>query len=95
VGTCTFVNAANDVVDGAVRVTFRAEIPVRSPAITDDRNSGFDASIYNGHQSVAVLSGTGPLNTDHLVYSCVGGKRENIGPELHEQEVVKELYTIL
>ena len=52
VGACTLVNEANAVVNGAVRVTFRVEIPVRSPAITDARSAGFDPCIYNGHQSV-------------------------------------------
>jgi hypothetical protein len=40
VGACTLVNEANAVVNGAVSVTFRVEIPVRSPAITDDRSAG-------------------------------------------------------
>jgi len=52
VGACTLVNEANAVVNGAVRVTFRVEMPVRSPAITDDRSAEFDPCIYNGHQSV-------------------------------------------
>jgi len=52
VGACTLVNEANAMVNGAVRVTFRGEIPVRSPAINDDRSVGFDPRIYNGHQSV-------------------------------------------
>jgi len=37
VGACTLVNEASAVVNCAVHVTFRVEIPVRSPAITDDR----------------------------------------------------------
>ena len=52
VGACMLVNEANGVVNGAVRVTFRVEIPVRSQAMNDDRSAGFDPSIYNGHQSV-------------------------------------------
>ena len=40
------------VVNGGVRVIFSVEIPVRSPAITDDRSVGFNPSIYNGHRSV-------------------------------------------
>jgi len=52
VGACTLANETRAVVNGAVRVTFRVEIPVRSPAINDDRSAGFDPSIYNGHQSV-------------------------------------------
>ena len=60
VGACTLVNEANGVVNGAVRVTFRVEMPVRSPAIADDRSAGFDPSIYNDHQSVggSVRNGT-------------------------------------
>jgi len=50
VSACTLVNEASGVVKGAVRVTFRVEIPVRFPTITDGRNAGFDSSIYNGHQ---------------------------------------------
>ena len=47
-----------------------------------------------------VLSGRGPMNTDHLVYALQGlkwgGKRENIGHELRDQEAVKEaLYNIV
>ena len=52
VSACTLVNEASVVVNGAVRVTFRVEIPVCSPAITDDRSAGFDPCIYNGHQGV-------------------------------------------
>ena len=46
------VNEASAVVNGAVLLTFRVEIPVRSPAITDDCSAGFDPCIYNGLQSV-------------------------------------------
>jgi len=52
VGACTLFNEACAVVNGAVRVTFLVENPVRSPAITDDRSAGLDPSICNGHQSV-------------------------------------------
>jgi hypothetical protein len=52
VGASTLVNEATAVVNGAVRITFRVEIPVRSPAITDDRSAGFDPRSYNGYQSV-------------------------------------------
>ena len=52
VGACTLVNEANAVVNGVVRVTFRDEIPVCSPAFTDDHSTGFDPCIYNGLQSV-------------------------------------------
>jgi hypothetical protein len=31
----------------------RASIPVRRPAIIDDRNGGFDPCLYNGHQSAS------------------------------------------
>ena len=53
VGARTLVNEANPVVNGAVRVTFRVEIPVRIPAITDDRSAGFDPCILNGLQNVS------------------------------------------
>ena len=53
VGACTLVNEANAVVNGVMRVTFRVEIPVRSPAITYDRSAGFDPCIYNVLQSVS------------------------------------------
>jgi hypothetical protein len=53
VGACTLVNEANAVVNGAVRITFRVEILVCPPAITDDRSAGFDACIYNGLQIVS------------------------------------------
>jgi len=52
VGPCTLVKEANGVVNGALRVTFRVEIPVSSPAIADGLSAEFDPSIYNGHQSV-------------------------------------------
>jgi len=42
VGACTHVNEANGMVNSAVRVIFRVEIPVRSTAITDDRSAGFE-----------------------------------------------------
>ena len=50
---CTRVNEAKAVVNGAVRLTFRVEIPVLSPAITDDRSAGFDPCNYNGLQNVS------------------------------------------
>jgi len=52
VGVWTLVSEATAVVDGAVRVTLRVQIPVRSPAVTDDRRAVFDPCIYNGCQSV-------------------------------------------
>ena len=75
VGACTHVNKANGVVNGAVRVTFHVEIPVRSPAITDDRSAGLEllGKIVQPCRSLpeasitaikvsAVLSGTGTRN---------------------------------
>ena len=50
---CTLVNEANAVVNGTVLLTFRVEIPVRSPAVADDRSAGFDPCVYNGLQSVS------------------------------------------
>jgi hypothetical protein len=57
VGAWTLVNVANAVVNGAVHVTLRVEILVRSPAVNDDRRAAIDPCIYNCSQSVAVLSG--------------------------------------
>jgi len=62
VGACTLVDEANAVVNGTVRVTFRVEIPVRSPAITDDRSAGFDPSSITVFKVSAILSGTGTRN---------------------------------
>lgn len=53
VGACTLVNGANVTVNGAVRVTFRVEIPVCTLAITDDRSAGFDPVTYDSHQCVS------------------------------------------
>jgi len=39
-------------IDGAVRVTLRAEIAIRSPAIADDRRAWFDPFTYNSRQCV-------------------------------------------
>ena len=39
-------------INGAVRVTLRTKIAVRTPAITDDRGAGFDPVTYDGHQCV-------------------------------------------
>ena len=75
VGACTHVNEANVMVNGAVCVTLRVEIPVRSSAITDDRSAGLEllgkrvqrcrslpqASITAIKVS-AILSGTGTRN---------------------------------
>ena len=45
----TPINEASVVIDGAMRVTLRVEIPVRRPAITDDCSPG--SCMYNGHKS--------------------------------------------
>ena len=42
VGASTHDNEDNGVLNGAVRVTFPVENPVRSPAITDDRSAGLE-----------------------------------------------------
>ena len=39
-------------VDGAMRVTLRTEIVVRTPAITNDRSAGFDPVTYYGQKCV-------------------------------------------
>jgi hypothetical protein len=43
------------VVDSVVRVTHGSNIPVRSPAITDDSSAGFDPSTYMIHQCVGSM----------------------------------------
>lgn len=53
----TPINEASVVIDGAMRVTLRLEIPVRRPAITDDCSPG--SCMYNGHQSFSSSSGVG------------------------------------
>jgi hypothetical protein len=53
VGACLLVDEHDAVSNGVVRVTMRVEIPVRRPAITDDRSAGFDPGICNVHQSVS------------------------------------------
>ena len=74
VGACSLVNEANGMVNGAVRETFRVEIPLRSPAITDSRNAGFDPSISDGHQSVggSVRNGTIEYRSHSF---CLRGRR--------------------
>jgi len=51
VGVCAGVgiNEVDTVIGGAMRVTLRTEIVVRTPAITNDRSAGFDPVTYNGH----------------------------------------------
>ena len=39
-------------VDGAVRVTLRVEIAIRTPTIADDRRAWFDPFTYNSRQRV-------------------------------------------
>jgi hypothetical protein len=51
VGAGILVDEAYALVNGAMRVTLRFEIPVRSPTITDNRSAGFDPCIYNRLQS--------------------------------------------
>ena len=53
VSPSTLINKASAVIDGAVRVTLHAEIPVRYPPVTDDRGTGFDPCIYNDLQIVS------------------------------------------
>jgi hypothetical protein len=47
------INEAYAVADGAVRVTVRIEIAVRTPAITDDYRAGFDPGTNNTDQGVS------------------------------------------
>jgi hypothetical protein len=56
------IDELHAVVHSAVRVTLRTEFAVRTPAITDYRSDVFDPVTYDGHQSTAVLSGTGTRN---------------------------------
>ena len=58
VGACMLVNEVNAVVNGAVCVTFRVEIPERSPAITDDRSAGLIHASITAIKVSAVLFGT-------------------------------------
>jgi len=62
VGACTLVNEASAVVNGAARVTFRVEIPVRSLAVTDDRSAGSIHATIMAINVSAVLSGTATRN---------------------------------
>ena len=99
VGARTLVSKDNGVVNGAVSVTLRVETPVRSPAITDDRNDGFDPGIYNGHQSVggSVRNET----IEHRSHSLRqrGNRGEGSGEVLGLNYAIKKwskkLYTIL
>jgi len=52
-GACTLFIETNVMVNCAVRVTCRVEIPVRSSALTDNRGDRFDSCIYNGLQSIS------------------------------------------
>ena len=65
------INKANAVIDGAVRVILRIEIPLRCPEITDDRSAGFNPCIYNGLQSVSgsVRNGNAISFTRHQAIS--------------------------
>jgi len=51
VGVCAGVGIyeVDTVIDGAMRVTLRTEIVVRTLAITNDRSAGFDPVTCNGH----------------------------------------------
>jgi hypothetical protein len=50
VGASALVNEHYAMVDGAVCVTLRVEIPVRTPTIADDRSARFDPCIYRMRQ---------------------------------------------
>jgi hypothetical protein len=54
VGVCPGcrINELDAVVYGAMRVTQRSDIAVRTPAITNDRCAWFDPVTYDGHQCV-------------------------------------------
>jgi hypothetical protein len=100
---CTLVNEATPVVNGTVRVTFRVEIPVRTRAITDDRNGGFDPCICNGLQIFGgpVLSGNEKRFTCLAVNTAqhpLPNNSESIGLELLDQRPFtkkwpKKIYT--
>jgi hypothetical protein len=67
VGPSKLINKANAVIDGAVRLTLRVEIPARCSAITDDRSVRFDPSI-TAFKVSAILSGTGNVLPDTRSY---------------------------
>ena len=46
------INERDGVIRGAVRVTMRPDILIRSPAIADERGAGFDPSTNNARQCV-------------------------------------------
>jgi hypothetical protein len=47
------IHEEDRVIRGTMRVTMRRDIPIRSPAITDERCAGFDPSTDNVRQCVA------------------------------------------
>jgi len=49
VGPGLRINEVDAAVDGAMRVSLRTEIAVRTRAITYDRSAGFDPVTYDGH----------------------------------------------
>jgi hypothetical protein len=56
-----WINEVEAMVNGAVRVTPRVEIAIRTPAIADDRRASINSRIIAVSVS-AVLSGTGRRN---------------------------------
>jgi hypothetical protein len=48
-GPNTLINETDGMVDSMVRVSVRVQIPVRRPAVTDNRNAGFDPVTYKSH----------------------------------------------
>jgi len=43
------IKEVDAVVDSAMRITLRTKFAVRTPAITNDRSTGFDPVAYGGH----------------------------------------------
>jgi hypothetical protein len=62
VGPGSWIDECNAVTDGAMRVTLRFKIAVRTPAVTDNCSAGFDPVTYDAIRVSAVLSGTGTNN---------------------------------
>jgi hypothetical protein len=65
------IDERNAVVHDAVRVTLRHHIPIRSPAITDERSAGFNPSTDNVRQCVggSVRYGNKKCSTEPAFHS--------------------------
>jgi hypothetical protein len=59
VNPSTLINKVCALIDGVVRTTLRVEIPVRYPAINDDRSAGFEPCIITVFKVSTAQSGPG------------------------------------